>query len=82
MSQANFLKQQRERVRRERAAAKLAKRSAREAEVPADRAAPAPDQAGVLAALAALHERFEAGSISFDDFEDAKRQLMDQLDVG
>ncbi len=82
MSQANFLKQQRERVRRERAAAKLAKRSAREAEPPPDRAAPAPDQAGVLAELAALHERFEAGSISFDDFEDAKRQLMDQLDVG
>jgi hypothetical protein len=28
-----------------------------------------------------LHERFDAGHISFDDFETAKQQLTDQLDI-
>jgi hypothetical protein len=39
------------------------------------------DQAIVLAELAELHERFDAGLITFDDFELAKQELTDQLDV-
>ena len=39
------------------------------------------DQAAVLADLTALHERFDAGQLTFDDFEAAKQQLMEQLDV-
>jgi hypothetical protein len=37
------------------------------------------DQAGVMASLAALHERFEAGGIGFDEFEEAKAALLARL---
>jgi hypothetical protein len=80
VSQARFQKQQREKARRERAAAKWAKRVERRTAVP-EPEAPVREQATVLEELAALHERFEAGLISFDDFEAAKQQLTDQLDV-
>ncbi len=80
MSQARFQKQQREKARRERAAAKWAKRTERSQATPPE-PEPHPDQANVLAELAALHERFAAGNITFDDFEAAKEQLTAQLDV-
>ena len=34
----------------------------------------------MLAQLAELHERFDAGAITFDDFSDAKEALIGQLD--
>jgi|EndMetStandDraft_8_1072994.scaffolds.fasta_scaffold1197252_1 hypothetical protein len=80
MSQARFQKQQREKARRERAAAKWAKRVERANTTPPE-PEPQPDQATVLAELAALHESFHAGLITFDDFEAAKHQLTAQLDV-
>ena len=80
MSQARFQKQQREKDRRERAAAKLARRVERGDEAPAQ-PVPADDQTMVLAELATLHERFDAGLVEFDDFEAAKRELTTQLDV-
>ena len=81
MSQARFQKQQREKARRERAAAKWAKRVERaNAEAP-EPAAPVREQADVLAELAALHARFEAGEMSFEEFEVMKQQVTDQLDV-
>jgi hypothetical protein len=81
VSQARFQKQQREKARRERAAAKWAKRVERASATAPEPEAPVREQATVLADLAALHERFGAGLISFDDFETAKQQLTDQLDV-
>ena len=81
MSQARFQKRQRETARRERAAAKSAKRVERDA-TPSPEPELATDQSAVLAELAALHERFDAGLITFDDFEADKRQLTAQLDVG
>lgn len=83
MNQARFQKQQREKARREKAAAKSARREERRdaaAEAPA--AAPANDQSAVLADLAALHARFEAGQIEFDDFLAEKDELTARLDVG
>ena len=81
MSQARFQKQQREKARRERAAAKWAKRVERgNAEVP-EPAGPIRDQSAVLADLADLHARFEAGGMSFEDFEATKLELTEQLDV-
>ena len=81
MSQASFEKRQRERARQERAAAKAARRVER-----GNTAAPEPeprrDQAVVLGELAELHERFDAGLITFDDFEATKQQLTEQLDIG
>ena len=38
-------------------------------------------EADVLAELAALHARFEAGELSFEDFEETRQQVTDQLDV-
>mgnify|MGYP000974005830 CR=1 FL=1 len=73
-----------ERARREKVAAKRAKRDERAALPPDESAAPqgAPaDQADVLAALAALHEQYEHGSMSLDDFDEAKQQLVEQLRV-
>ena len=81
MSQARFQKQQREKARRERAAAKWAKRVERgNAEVP-EPSGPIRDQSAVLADLADLHARFEAGGMSFEDFEANKQELTEQLDV-
>jgi hypothetical protein len=81
VSQARFQKQQREKSRRERAAAKWAKRVERANAPAVEPAEPAREQADVLADLAALHERFDAGLVSFDDFEASKEQLTAQLDV-
>jgi hypothetical protein len=81
MSQARFQKQQREKTQRERAAAKRAKRMDRSNTPPAEPAGPMRDHADVLADLAALHARFDAGDISFDDFEAGKHNLTEQLDV-
>ena len=86
MSQASFQKQQREKARRDRAAAKFEKRAERRQTDAAEPAGPtgAPvDETAVLAELAALHEQFAAEQISFDDFEAAKQRLTALLlDVG
>ena len=64
-----------------RAAAKWAKRAERgNAEAP-EPSEPRRDQADVLADLAALHARFDAGELEFEDFELSKQQLTEQLDV-
>ena len=82
MNQARFQKQQREKARRERAAAKWAKRLERGNPATApEPTEPVREQAAVLADLAELHERFDAGLVTFDDFETAKRELTDQLDI-
>lgn len=81
VSQARFQKQQREKARRERAAAKWAKRVERGSSTAGEPAAPVREQAEVLAELTALHEQFEAGLVTFGDFEASKERLMAQLDV-
>jgi len=81
VSQARFQKQQREKARRERAAAKWAKRVERGNAVAPEPTEPPRDQAAVLADLAELHARFEADELSFEDFEVAKQELTEQLDV-
>lgn len=82
MSQARFQKQQREKARRERAAAKEARKAERrDAAKDVEPAGEAPDETVVLAELAQLHERFEAGTVSFDDFAEEREALMARLDV-
>lgn len=82
MSQARFQKQQREKARQEKAAAKRDRKAARAESADADGdQADAPPQERVLADLAALHTRFEAGGMDFDEFEELKRELLAQLDV-
>ena len=81
MSQARFQKQQREKARRERAAAKFAKKVERGNAPDVEPTDPPRDQAAVLADLAELHARFDAEELSFEDFEVAKQALTEQLDI-
>ena len=81
MSQARFQKQQREKARRERAAAKFAKRAERANADAPEPAEPVREQADVLADLAMLHAKFDAGEMTFEDFEVTKQQMTDQLDI-
>jgi hypothetical protein len=82
MNQARFQKQQREKARREKAAAKFARKEARATAAIDGENEPGLamlDEETVLIQLADLHQRFEAGTIEFEDFEDAKGQLMARL---
>lgn len=80
----SFGKLQRERDKQARSAAKQERRVARNAEpdseTPAPEAAPV-DEAAILAALAELHEAYDAGSISLDDFENRRAELTRALQV-
>ena len=82
MSQGALPEAAAEKAQREKAAAKWAKREERrDAKQAQGPAAPPADQTEVLAEVADLHARFEAGEVEFDDFVDAKEQLMARLDV-
>ncbi|MBA3606781.1 MAG: hypothetical protein H0W46_12580 [Acidimicrobiia bacterium] len=84
MNQARFQKQQREKARREKAAAKTARRAERALnaeEAGAEGAPPDVDETAVLAELAALHQRFGAGDMEFEEFEAAKAELTERLRV-
>jgi|EndMetStandDraft_5_1072996.scaffolds.fasta_scaffold646834_1 hypothetical protein len=82
MSQARFQKQQREKARREKAAAKWARKTERRERASEDGESAAPvDEAVVLAELAALHDRFDAGAVDFEEFSEAKDALIARLDV-
>jgi hypothetical protein len=82
VNQARFQKQQREKARREKAAAKWARReerrSGRDEPSPSTSAA---EEAAVLTDLAALHARFDAGDIPFDEFVAAKDELTQRLNI-
>jgi hypothetical protein len=83
MSQARFQKMQREKQRRERAAAKFArKQERREAAAAETTPVVASSEAATLAELADLHARFAADELTFEEFELAKTRLTEQLDVG
>lgn len=82
MSQARFQKQQREKARREKAAAKWARREERRSSQADDPAVVSPaEQANVLAELANLHKRFDDGEIPFDDFVVAKEELTARINI-
>lgn len=72
-----------EQARQERAARKRQRRLDRAAEQPepAEPAESVVDQSSTLDALTRLHETYDAGSIDFDEFESAKRELIAQLRV-
>ena len=82
MSQARFQKMQREKQRRERAAAKFARKQERRenAETQTTPLATS-DEAATLAQLADLHANFAAGELTFEEFELAKSRLTEQLDI-
>lgn len=85
MSQARFQKRMREKARQEKQAAKRARKEERALEADAEaetaEAEPVADQEQVIARLAALHQKFDDDQIDFDEFEEAKQQLVEQLQV-
>ena len=83
MNQARFQKQQREKARREKTAAKQARLEERRSGQNAEATAPpdAADQDAVLAELAELHRRFNEDEIDFEDFSAAKDELTARLDI-
>lgn len=79
MSQVRSNKRQRDMAKRDKAAAKSARREERK-NSPDEAAAPAPiDQESVLAELAALHARYDAGDVEFEEFLDTKQELTERL---
>jgi hypothetical protein len=73
---------QREKQRRERAAAKFARKQERRENPEVDTTpVVACDEAATLAQLADLHARFAADELTFEEFELAKSRLTEQLDV-
>jgi hypothetical protein len=84
MSRTSFGKLQREKDRRERAAAKAEKRAQRTtANDDAPAGGPSPEEeARLLEELAALHARFDDGAIDFETFSDARDQITRKLQVG
>lgn len=82
MSRPKSHKRDREKARREKAAAKAVRREERRNAVEPESAPTSPgEQATVLAELAELHRRFADEEISFDDFDAAKQELTARLDV-
>jgi hypothetical protein len=88
MSTGRFAKRDREKARQERAAAKRARRfGGREddgggsEDATAAPAGAARSQSDVLAALAALHDKYDAGRMTLEDFEEARAELVAQIQV-
>jgi len=87
-SRATFGKLQRERDKKAKAAAKRERRITRpdeeaEGDAAAEQAAPPReyDEGRLLDALAALHESYEAGTVSTDEFETRREELTSRLRV-
>lgn len=83
MSSARSAKRDIEKARQEKAAAKRERRQGGVATSPDD-AVELPEhrsQEEILAVLASVHERFEGGSLTFDEFEEEKAELMRSLHV-
>lgn len=91
MSTGRFAKRDREKARQARAAAKRARRfGGRDGEGEGAEASAAAtnstttsaqSQSDVLAALAALHEAYDAGQMSLEDFEAARAELVAQIQI-
>jgi hypothetical protein len=83
MSQARFQKQQREKARQEKAAAKRDRRAARleAADALTSDALSKEAEARLLAELGELHKAFADGALEFEDFEQRKQGLLAQLET-
>ena len=85
-ARATFGKRERDRTKRERAEVKRAERAERAAQSAEDADTPDEpvDTSGnerILAAVAALHEKFDNDEINIDDFEEQRAELMSRLAI-
>lgn len=74
-----FSKTQRERDKREKAAAKRERRASLAAE--AAEPPPQEDPEAIIAQLAALHLRYEEGTIALDEFAARQEELRSKLSI-
>ncbi len=83
MSQAKFQKRQREMAKAEKKKAKELRKQERQeaAEEAAGQESPAVDAGSVMAKLERLHQDFADDKVDFDEFEERKQELLDQLQV-
>ena len=83
MSQAKFQKRQREMARAEKAKAKAARKQERQEAAAEEGDAPATevDAGNVMAKLEQLHQDFADDKMEFDEFEEAKQELLSKLQV-
>ena len=83
----SFEKRERDRAKKAKAAAKRDKRLAGRSETAEGEgegeapAAPAVDESAILARLEELHRRFDDEQISFDEFEEQRAALLEQLAI-
>ena len=82
-SRSTFAKIQRERAKQEKQAAKRDRRISGADEVDTDdeEALPALDPASIAAGLATLHEQYDNGELSLDEFEARRAELQSRLMV-
>lgn len=81
-----FAKQDRERAKKAKAQLKQERREAREAELAEQQATELPAEGEVppdvlLKLVQELHDNFAAGRMSFEEFEEAKTELMARISV-
>ena len=83
MARSQSSKRQMEKNRREKQAAKRVRRDERATATPEEGEVTIEltSQDDILAALAALHERYANGDLSLDDFDDEKEALVGRLKV-
>lgn len=81
-SPQSFQKRQRERAKKEKAAAKRAKRQQRSDGDVDDAVDKAPDEDALLEEFRVLNERHAAGSIKAEDFETRKQEIFELLGLG
>jgi hypothetical protein len=79
-SPQSFQKRQREIARRERAAAKRARRQSRDGEPEGDAEGPSEDE--LLEQFRLLNERHHAGAVTDEDFEARRTEIFAQLGLG
>lgn len=82
-NKASFERRERERAKKAKANAKRERRLSKDGDdVTEDDDTPASvDEDAVLGELAALHAAFEEGTVSFDDFEAQRADLLAKLQV-
>lgn len=80
MSSASFAKREREKAQKQKAAAKAERRAERAAEDPAETLALTEEsEQALMASLAELHQRYDAGDIELEEFMDAREKITERL---
>ena len=79
MSRERSTKRGVEAAKRDKAVRKAERKTQRAEDVGTDEAGTGGDSSTVIESLRLLHEHFEAGTIAFEDFEQAKQELLARL---